>query len=79
MWEKIIELASQYGPFPVGIIVGLYIKELAEKRIFELARQEREAHSEEKKELSKLLEAQQARIDKLHLDLYSGKQPGGKK
>ena len=73
MWETIANKVAEYGPFPFGIIVGIYIKELAEKKVYELMKQEREAHKEEKKELTALLKAQQGRIDILHKELYPSK------
>jgi len=70
MWDKAIEIAAQYGPFPFGIVIGIFINQIAYHKTFAYVREEKKAYDEEKKELMKLIQTQQGRIDKLHETLY---------
>jgi len=74
MWKTILDLAAQYGPFPAGIIIGIYIKQLAYRQTLEYMKEERSAYKDEKKALLELVQSQQVRIDKLHENLHPKQQ-----
>lgn len=66
MWDKIIELAAQYGPFPAGIVFGVMIKGWSASQLLKLTEREKKALRDEKRELIELIQAKDSRIDKLH-------------
>lgn len=70
MWDKIVELAAQYGPFPLGIVVGISIKKWAFSKVLKLYEREKEALRQEKRELIELVKAKDVRIEKLHDKLF---------
>jgi hypothetical protein len=72
MWSNIVKVASEYGPFPAGSVVGIFISWLANKDVMKLHMQADSAHRETVANLSELLKVQQARIDALHEQLYRG-------
>lgn len=76
MWDNVLNLAAQYGPFPIGNIVGIYITNIAFSKVAELTKQKEAAQSESIRHLTELIESQQARIDKLHDELHRN-QSGG--
>lgn len=67
--QPIIDAVAQYGPFPVGIIVGMYISRIAHKESIENIKEEKKDLREEKKELLKALENKEERLDTLHRQL----------
>jgi hypothetical protein len=62
VWNTIAE----YGPFPIGIIVGMYFAKSAYSSAIKYLNEEKKELREEKKELRNTIEAQQKRIDILH-------------
>lgn len=66
MWNKILEIVGQYGPFPFGIMVGILINKWVVSKLLNLTEREKEALRQEKKELHELVNAKEDRIDKLH-------------
>jgi len=62
----IIEKVSSYGPFPFGIIIGVWINRWSTSAVIKMAGEERAAIREEKKELHNIIKAKEARIDALH-------------
>lgn len=73
MWEKIIELVAQYGPFPVGIVVGIVIKNWSVDQLLKSTEKEKDALRKEKRELIDLVKVKEDRIDKLHSKLLPKK------
>lgn len=73
MMDKILEVVAQYGPFPVGIMVGIWLSRWANAQLFNLMRRENDALRQEKKELLELIQAKETRIDLLH-DKYLPKE-----
>jgi prefoldin subunit 5 len=61
---------AEYGPFPVGIIVGIILARGAYNKAFSYLDEEKKELRNEKKELRETIQAQQERIDKLHDQLY---------
>ena len=66
LWSLIIEKVSSYGPFPFGIIIGVWINRWSTSAVIKMAGEERAAIREEKKELHNIIKAKEARIDALH-------------
>lgn len=66
MWETIGKLFLDVGPFPTGILVGMWITKWSISQQLKFSEREKTALREEKKQLLKLIENQQKRIDKLH-------------
>lgn len=66
MWDKILELAAQYGPFPVGVVFGVMIKNWSVSKFLDLSEREKESLRKEKRELIELVKAKEDRIDALH-------------
>ena len=69
-WTKFIEIIAGYGPFPLGIIVGIFITNHVYSKIINLSEKEKEALREEKSALLEMLAAKEERIDKLHSEIY---------
>ena len=66
MWNTIFNLVGQYGPFPVGIAFGVWIKSRSMDRVIDLIEREKVAIRQEKRELLVMIEGQHNRIEKLH-------------
>ena len=69
--QAIIDTVAQYGPFPVGIFLGMCISHVAHKELVKNIKEEKKDLREEKKELLKSLENKEARIDTLHKQLIA--------
>ena len=68
--EKIIEIVSSYGPFPFGIVVGIYLAKAAYDRATGYLHSEVSALRDEKKHLRETITNQQKRIDVLHDKIF---------
>lgn len=66
MWETIGKIFIDYGPFPAGIIVGMWLTKWSISQQLKYSEKEKDAIREEKKQALKLIESQQKRIDRLH-------------
>ena len=66
MWQTIIDLAKEYGLFPAGIIVGIWLTKWATSKMLDLMESEKKGLREEKRELHEFIKSQQNRIDKLY-------------
>ncbi|MDD5759174.1 MAG: hypothetical protein PHI06_08830 [Desulfobulbaceae bacterium] len=73
MWDKILGLVAQYGPFPFGVVVGIIIKSWSVDQFLKSAEKEKDALRKEKRELIDLVKVKEDRIDKLHGKLSSKK------
>ena len=73
MFDKMLDIAAQYGPFPVGIVVGMYIMKWAISMQLKSSEKEKGSLRKEKTELLEFVTAQQARIDKLHEKINTDK------
>lgn len=69
-WDKILDLAAQYGPFPVGIVVGMWIKQWGTKLYFQSTEKEKEHLRSQIKDLHDVVKSKDDRISKLHNDLH---------
>jgi len=74
--DKFIEIVSGYGPFPLGILVGVMLAKAAYSQALEYLERVNTALTEEKKQLRETIEAQQTRIDLLHDEAYNRKKIG---
>ncbi len=70
MWDKILELAAQYGPFPFGVVVGIIIKNWSVSKFLKFAEREKDALRVEKRELIEVIKGKEERIDALHDKLF---------
>lgn len=66
IWSLILKQVVSYGPFPFGIIVGIWINRWSTSAVIKMAGEEKAAIREEKKELHGIITAKEARIDALH-------------
>jgi hypothetical protein len=66
MWADFLDIVKQYGPFPVGILLGLWIRGLTFREIKKSHLREIRAYDRTNKNLNKMILAQEKRIDKLH-------------
>jgi len=73
MWETIAEILREYGPFPGGIVVGIWLTKWAVSKQFRYMESDKKQLREENKQLRGFLESQQKRIDSLHEKLTTGK------
>jgi prefoldin subunit 5 len=71
-WKTIAE----YGQFPVGIIVGIYLARSAYNKALNYMNEEKRELRNEKKELQGTIEAQQQRIDILHDKIFRIEEKG---
>jgi hypothetical protein len=71
--DKFIEIIAGYGPFPAGIIVGVWLARGAYNRALTYMEKITIELREEKKQLRETIEAQQKRIDLLHDEAYNKK------
>lgn len=62
VWSTI----AGYGPFPIGIVIGIYLARSAYSTALKYLNEEKKELREEKRELRKTIDAQQKRIDTLH-------------
>ena len=66
MWDKILEVVAQYGPFPVGIVFGVMIKRWSDSELMKTLRAEIQTLRDEKSQLLDQIQAKELRIDALH-------------
>lgn len=66
MIEKFFEFAAEYGPFPGGIIVGVWINRWASSKAFAFLDRELKYAQKERDKLFDTLKNQELRLDKLH-------------
>lgn len=76
--SKIIDAIITYGPFPVGIIVGILLDRWSMSKYFKSTESEKHSLREQVKESQNLIKSKNDRIDKLH-DQIEKKSGGGKK
>ena len=69
-YSTLVELLSKYGPFPLGVGVGLFIRGQTFKEVLKYAQQERDSINKEKEQLFQIINAKDERIEKLHDQLY---------
>jgi len=69
----LIEAVAKFGPFPLGILVGIILARFAYRDALMYSEKEKTALREEKKQLRETVQAQQERIDKLHEDVFNTK------
>lgn len=74
--KTITEAIVTYGPFPVGIVVGILLARFAYHDAMKYINEEKNSLREEKKQLRDTIEAQQQRIDLLHQQAYSQSDTG---
>ena len=73
MLDQILPFAVEYGPFPLGIITGIFITRRVDNKILDMMQKEKEALRQEKKELLELIDIKDDRIEALHNQLPLGK------
>ncbi|MBF0556088.1 MAG: hypothetical protein HQK96_16305 [Nitrospirae bacterium] len=66
MEVKLLEIVDQYGPFPVGIFIGIWIKRWSMDKYFKSSEREKGALYNQIKELYVTIKSKDDRIDKLH-------------
>ncbi len=66
MWDKALELVAQYGPFPVGILIGMWIKSASMKMYFKSSEKEKDSLRKQGENLHDIIESKNERIEKLH-------------
>lgn len=71
IFNGLAKFVADYGPFPLGIIVGIVLAKFAYSDALSYTQKEKDALREEKKQLRETVDAQQVRIDKLHNEIYS--------
>jgi len=72
-WEAFSNFFLKVGPFPAGIIVGIWLTKWAINKQFKYMSEEKVALREEKKVQLEYIKAQETRIDKLHDKLMAEK------
>jgi hypothetical protein len=75
LFQSFLEIVSQYGPFPVGIVFGVWISRWATKQQFEYMGKEIDALRKEREKIVDIVRSQESRIDILH----NGSQKEGEK
>ena len=71
MWDAVGDFLLKYGPFPSGIVVGMWLTKWAISKQLMYMDKEKMALRNEKKELMEYIKAQEKRIDQLHERLSS--------
>jgi hypothetical protein len=66
LWGSIIKQVADYGPFPFGIIVGVWINKWSTSTVIQITKEEKDAIRKEKRELQGIIKAKEDRIDALH-------------
>lgn len=70
---EFFHIIAGYGPFPFGIVVGIWLANRAYSQSLKYSEQEKSELREEKRQLRETIEAQQKRIDLLHDEAYKPK------
>jgi len=71
--SEFFRIVAEYGPFPLGIIVGIWLARGAYSQSLRYSEKEKAELREEKRQLRETIEAQQKRIDLLHDEAYKPK------
>lgn len=75
MWQVISDILKEYGLFPAGIMIGIWLTKWATSEQRKYMELDKKGFSEEKKVLLEVIESQQKRIDKLHKQLPMERKP----
>lgn len=64
--DNIFQIVAEYGPFPIGIMVGIWMKKWVVSQLIAQSKHENDGLRKEKQALIELVQAKEDRIDKLH-------------
>ena len=75
--SEVVRIVSGYGPFPFGILIGMWFASRAYRTALNYSDKEKDELREEKRQLRETIEAQQKRIDILHDTAFKQKRKIG--